>query len=64
MVAKAQGRFGLIVGATPKRGVNLLVRLPLSLHAALEREAAAEGVGIDALIMTKLAVKLRATIGA
>ncbi len=64
LVAEAQDRFGLVAGATPKRGVNLLVRLPHSLHAALEREAAAEGIGLDQLVVTKLAVNLQSLAGA
>jgi hypothetical protein len=64
LVAQAQDRFGLVAGATPKRGISMLVRLPRSLHAALEREAAAEGVGLDQLVVTKLAVNLQAVVGA
>jgi hypothetical protein len=63
LIAQAQDRFGLVAGATPKQGVSMLVRLPRSLHAALEREAAAEGVGIDQLVVTKLAVNLQSAVG-
>jgi hypothetical protein len=64
LLAESQDRFGLVAGATPKRGVSLLVRLPHSLHAALEREAVAEGVGLDQLVVTKLAVNLQALVAA
>jgi hypothetical protein len=35
-----------------------VVRLPRSLHAALEREAIAEGVSLNQLVVAKLAVGL------
>jgi HicB family len=35
-----------------------VVRLPQSLHAALEREAATEGVSLNQLVIAKLAVGL------
>src|SRR3989442_11324960 len=44
LVSVAVQRHGLVEGATPKKRGQFLVRLPQSLHAALEREAVAEGV--------------------
>ncbi len=44
-------------GANPKSG-RFVVRLPKSLHAALEREASNEGVSLNQLVVTKLAVSL------
>ena len=35
-----------------------IVRLPQSLHAALEREAEQEGVSLNQLVVVKLAVQL------
>lgn len=49
---------GLVAGATPKKSGRFVVRLPRSLHAALEREAEAEGTSLNQLVVTKLAVQL------
>src|SRR5207237_9974255 len=49
---------GLVAGATPKKSGRFVVRLPQSLHASLEREAAAEGVSLNQLVLAKLAVGL------
>ncbi len=50
---------GLIAGATPKKkSGKFVVRLPRSLHAALEKEAEAEDTSLNQLIVTKLAVQL------
>src|SRR5207302_3445056 len=51
-------RHGLVAGATPRKSGRFVVRLPQSLHAALEREAAAEGVSLNQLVLAKLAVGL------
>lgn len=56
-------RHGLVAGATPKKTCQSTVRLPQSLHAALEREAAAEGVSVDQLVVAKLSVQLGALLG-
>lgn len=52
-------RTGLVEGATPRKSGKFLVRVPQSLHAALEREARAEGVSLNQLVVTKLAVQLK-----
>ena len=51
-------RHGLVEGATPKKSGRFVVRLPRSLHAVLEREAASEGVSLNQLVLAKLAVGL------
>jgi predicted HicB family RNase H-like nuclease len=51
---------GLVEGATPKKSGRFVVRLPRSLHAALEREAESEGVSLNQLVVAKLAVRLKA----
>src|SRR4051812_40978424 len=58
LVADGMRRHGLVEGATPKKSGRFVVRLPQSLHAALEREAAAEGVSLNQLAVAKLAVPL------
>lgn len=49
---------GIIEGSTPKKSGKFVVRLPRSLHAALEREAASEGTSLNQLVITKLAIQL------
>ena len=49
---------GLVAGATPRKSGRFVVRLPKSLHAALEREAAAEGVSLNQLVVAKLALQM------
>lgn len=58
LVSESIDRHGLVDGATPRKSGRFVVRLPQSLHAALEREAAAEGVSLNQLVLTKLAVGL------
>ena len=58
LIADAVERHGLVEGATPKKSGRFVVRLPKSLHAALEREAASEGVSLNQLVLAKLAVGL------
>jgi hypothetical protein len=57
LISDARQRHGLVEGATPKRSGRLVVQLPQSLHAALEREAEEVGVTLDQLVLTKLAGK-------
>jgi hypothetical protein len=58
LIAEAIARHGLVEGATPRKSGRFVVRLPQSLHAALEREAATEGVSLNQLVIAKLAVGL------
>src|SRR5262249_50683141 len=52
-------RTGLVEGATPnEKSGKFLVRVPKSLHAALEAEAAAEGVSLNQRGVTKLAMQV------
>jgi hypothetical protein len=63
LLAGAIDRFGLVEGATPVKSGRFVVRLPQSLHAALEREAAKEGVSLNQLVVAKLAVQLNTLTG-
>ncbi len=58
LIEEARQRTGLVAGATPSKSGKLLVRLPKSLHAALDMEAAEEGVSLNQLVVAKLAWQL------
>jgi hypothetical protein len=59
LLEEAMERTGVIEGATPRKSGKFVVRLPSSLHAALEREAAEEGVSLNQLVVAKLAIQLK-----
>jgi antitoxin HicB len=54
-------RFGVADGATPQKSGKFVVRVPKTLHFALEREAAQEGVSLNQLVVAKLAMSLGRT---
>ncbi len=58
LIEEARQRTGLVAGATPSKSGKLLLRLPKSLHAALESEAVEEGVSLNQLVVAKLAWQL------
>jgi predicted HicB family RNase H-like nuclease len=58
LIHEAQDKFGFVEGSIPKKSGKFVVRVPRSLHAALEHEASCEGVSMNQLITTKLAVPL------
>ncbi len=58
LLEAAIDKTGLIEGATPKKSGKFMVRLPKTLHGALEREAAEEGVSLNQLVVTKLALQM------
>jgi site-specific DNA-methyltransferase (adenine-specific) len=58
LLQSAMDRSGLVEGATPQKSGRFVVRLPKTLHAALEREASEEGVSLNQLVVTKLAVQM------
>jgi hypothetical protein len=49
---------GILAGAGPSKSGRFVVRLPRSLHEALEREAEFEGTSLNQLVVAKLAVRL------
>jgi len=59
LVEKKMDQTGIVEGAIPKKSGKFVVRLPKSLHAALEHEANAEGTSLNQLVLTKLAVQLQ-----
>ncbi len=59
LLETAIDKTGLVDGATPRKSGKFMVRLPKTLHGALEREAAEEGVSLNQLVVTKLAVQQR-----
>jgi len=58
LLQRKMDETGLVRGATPTKSGKFVVRLPQSLHAALEREAEVEGTSLNQLVVTKLAVQL------
>jgi hypothetical protein len=58
LIDSAEERTGLVEGATPTKSGKFMVRLPRSLHAALDAEAEQEGVSLNQLVVTKLAVQM------
>jgi len=49
---------GVVAGSEPKKSGRFVVRLPKTLHAALEQEAVAEGTSLNQLVLAKLAARL------
>src|SRR5205807_464596 len=64
LLAHAVRTHGLVEGATPKKSGRFVVRLPQSLHAALEREAEKEGVSLNQLVVAKLSAQLASLLSA
>ncbi len=58
LIEQAQDETGLVEGSTPTKSGKFVVRLPRSLHAALEIEAKREGVSLNQLVVAKLAVPM------
>ena len=58
LIDEAQDRTGYIEGATPKKSGKFVVRMPRSLHAALEAEAEREGVSLNQLVVAKLSLQM------
>jgi site-specific DNA-methyltransferase (adenine-specific) len=63
LLQQKMNETGMIKGATPKKSGKFIVRLPRSLHAALEKEADTEGTSLNQLVLTKLAVQLYSLAG-
>jgi site-specific DNA-methyltransferase (adenine-specific) len=63
LLTHAIDTHGLVEGATAKKSGRFVVRLPESLHLALEREAQREGVSLNQLVVAKLATQLDTLAG-
>ena len=63
LVEAARQQTGLVAGATPSKSGKFVVRLPKSLHAALEAEATEEGVSLNQLVVAKLAMQMSQLVG-
>jgi predicted HicB family RNase H-like nuclease len=64
LMTQAINTHGLVQGATPKKkSGRFVVRLPESMHLALEREAEREGVSLNQLVVAKLANQLSNLVG-
>jgi site-specific DNA-methyltransferase (adenine-specific) len=62
MRQKLMTKFGVNKGGTPEKSGRVLIRLPKSVHKALEIEASKEGVSINQLAVSKLSLPLRERI--
>jgi predicted HicB family RNase H-like nuclease len=62
LIDEARERTGLVAGATPKKSGRFVVRLPVSLHESLVREARHEGVSLNQLVVAKLSAPLGETL--
>lgn len=58
LVERKIQQTGLVAGAEPKKSGRFIVRVPRTLHAALEHEAIAEGTSLNQLVLAKLAARL------
>jgi site-specific DNA-methyltransferase (adenine-specific) len=58
LLEKKMKETGLVAGATPLKSGKFIVRVPRSLHAALEAEAQQEGTSLNQLVVAKLALRL------
>jgi hypothetical protein len=59
---KLIARFGATNGGMPEKSGRVLLRLPKSLHKAIEVEAKNEGVSVNQLAVSKLSLPLRARV--
>ena len=58
LIDEVRQRTGFAEGMTPKKSGKFVVRLPRSLHAALEAEAEREGVSLNQLVVAKLSMQM------
>ncbi len=63
LVENMMEQTGVAAGAEPTKSGRFVVRLPKTLHAALEREATTEGTSLNQLVLAKLAARLSTIVG-
>lgn len=63
LVEQKMKQTGVVAGAEPKKSGRFVVRLPKTMHAALEQEAVAEGTSLNQLVLAKLAARLSTLVG-
>lgn len=63
LVEQRMQQTGVLAGSVPKKSGRFLVRVPKSLHAALEQEAAAEGTSLNQLVLARLSARLGSLLG-
>jgi hypothetical protein len=64
LIDEVQDRTGFIEGMTPKKSGKFVVRMPRSLHAALQAEAEREGVSLNQLVVAKLSMQMSQMVSA
>jgi len=62
LVEEKMEQTGVVAGSEPTKSGRFVVRVPKSLHLALEREAIAEGTSLNQLVLAKLAARLRTLV--
>jgi predicted HicB family RNase H-like nuclease len=63
LVEQKMQQTGVLAGSVAKKSGRFLVRVPKSLHAALEQEAAAEGTSLNQLVLAKLSARFGSLLG-
>ncbi len=63
LVEQKMQQTGVAAGAEPTKSGKFVVRLPRTMHAALEQEAVAEGTSLNQLVLAKLANRLGSLVG-
>jgi site-specific DNA-methyltransferase (adenine-specific) len=58
LVEEKMEQTGVVPGSEPTKSGRFVVRLPRTLHAALDREAKSEGTSLNQLVLAKLAARL------
>jgi len=63
LVEQKMQQTGVLAGSVPKKSGRFVVRVPRTLHAALEQEAVAEGTSLNQLVLAKLSARLGSLMG-
>jgi site-specific DNA-methyltransferase (adenine-specific) len=63
LVEQKMQQTGVLAGSVPKKSGRFVVRVPRTLHAALEQEASAEGTSLNQLVLAKLSARLGSLMG-